>query len=212
MAWKTVRTGSSSKSLKSRVAIASSRASAVRTPTCLVTIACLLREGASPDACSPHLQPERVLRAAWELYGCSGGWTGAGGRVTRRSAGRTGIWWRRRTRPRRSGVLPAPHSKSHISCPVDDSLEVIRSVCDTVPASAAKNALGGGRGLGLGLTTHPERRDQPGQARQQRYEQGDLQRPWPHLAVDPEDLRLHGRGLTGEQLGQMRVRHHLGVL
>src|SRR3954464_7143837 len=69
MAWKTVRTGSSSKSLKSRVAIASSRASAVRTPTCLVTIACLLPEGASPDACSPYLQPERELRTAWELHG-----------------------------------------------------------------------------------------------------------------------------------------------
>ena len=43
-------------------------------------------------------------------------------------------------------------------------------------------------------------------------EQGDLQGQRPGLGVDPEDLGLDLRRLTGELLLELGVAHHFGVL
>ena len=52
----------------------------------------------------------------------------------------------------------------------------------------------------------------PEQRGEERDEQRDLEGDRPRLGVDAQDLVLDLRGLAGEQLLELDVAHHLGVV
>ena len=54
--------------------------------------------------------------------------------------------------------------------------------------------------------------NKPEEAGEDRDEQRDLQRDRPRVGVDADDLGLDVRRLAGEQLLELRVAHHLGVV
>src|SRR4051812_30241071 len=76
-------------------------------------------------------------------------------------------------------------------------------------ASADRELLGGLRGDRVGEALHPEAVEQPEQARDDRHEQGDLQRVVAGRLVDAEDLVLHVRPDALQERLELRVAHHL---
>ena len=126
-------------------------------------------------------------------------------------------------RPRRTGDAPgsqrpAGSSRSLMaplarSCQVSDRFVVqLQHERRSRAASAQDHAFAGAGRLRVGQARHPEPVDQPDQPGEQGNDQRHLKRERSGIRVDADDLRLHVLGLADEQLLELRVAHHLGVV